>query len=210
VGLPLESDYTKFYGRFDAFGLEMSTFALNQGECALRGIFLRGGIDVGIWYRRGDQLISDALAKAYELEQQKVIMPVIGLSERFLTLFTKDPGRAAYTRDADPTHSLITTDPANVVPVPFIDYMTVCLESADWMTSQARRDAYRRASPEKREKIMAEGFAISQKRFLRQHARMIKKATRQAKDSRVLAKYRWLTSYNNRVASAWGHSDCSI
>ncbi len=209
VGLPFKSAYTRLYGTFDAFGLELWTFALNQGECAVRGIFLRGALDVGIWYRRGDQLISDALAKAYELERQ-MVMPVIGLSHQFHGYLTRDPGRVAYTEDADPTNTFITTDPTNVVPVPFLDYMSVCLDSADWITSKARHEAYRRATPEKREQIMARGFAIGQKRFLRQHASMIRRAKKRAKDSHVRAKYEWLTVYHNRVASNAGHSDCLI
>ena len=60
VNVSLQSEVTRREGSFDPLMSELMGMALAQGNCVLSGLFLRGAIDLGWWYRSGNTLISQS------------------------------------------------------------------------------------------------------------------------------------------------------
>src|SRR5258705_7170100 len=73
ISVPLRSQMADFQGTFDLLMSELNSYAWALGTCVLRGIFLRGGVDLGFWYRRKDTLISPAMVLAYRLEHTALV-----------------------------------------------------------------------------------------------------------------------------------------
>jgi hypothetical protein len=92
---------TSIQGTFDILMSELTSSALSQGTCVLEGIFLRGGIDIGFWYRRNDSLISPALVRAYKLERDACV-PMIAITPDLRKYLANNPERRFYRQDLDP------------------------------------------------------------------------------------------------------------
>lgn len=106
LSVPTDSALSDYEGDLDIFLNELHSMALGQGEAAVNGIFLRGGVDLGIWYRRKDRLISPALINAYHLEQD-ASAPIITLSGEFVRHMKNHPQRRSYFEKPDPVDRLI-------------------------------------------------------------------------------------------------------
>jgi len=101
ISVPVRSPLADHQGSFDLLMDELSSFGLAKGSCVLRGTFLRGGVDLGFWYRRQDSLISPAMIHAYRLEQDACV-PMIAISPALWKYLAKHPHRSFYHDDADP------------------------------------------------------------------------------------------------------------
>jgi hypothetical protein len=79
ISAPLRSQLADIQGTFDLLISELSSDAWAQGTCVLRGIFPRGDVDLGFWYRQKDTLISSAMVLAYRLEHAACV-PMIAIT----------------------------------------------------------------------------------------------------------------------------------
>src|SRR4029077_6899322 len=79
ISVPVSSPLADHQGSFDLLMDELNSFGLAQGACVLRGTFLRGGVDLGLWYGRQDSLISPAMIHAYRLEHDACV-PMIAIT----------------------------------------------------------------------------------------------------------------------------------
>jgi hypothetical protein len=101
ISVSLRSSLISMQGDYDVLMNELVTFALAQGSCTVNSIFIRGGVDLGVWYRNKDTLISPAMVGAYSLERA-VSVPVIAISDGLLSHLSEHPHRAHYHESADP------------------------------------------------------------------------------------------------------------
>lgn len=203
VNIPFQSDMTELEGTFDPLMSELHAMALAQGRCVTTGLFLRGGVDLGWWYRRGATLVSQSMVRAYKTEGL-VNVPVIALTDELYKYFSKHSHRNYYSEDNDPVHALLrqysVQGEAGEVTFWYLDYIKIYAESIDWITSRAQHQSYIYAAPDEKQAIMDDGYKTNLTNWFSLHARVIEEAYEQAKNERVKNKYAWLAAYHNDVA----------
>lgn len=204
VNLALQSKLTKLQGTFDPVMSELSGMALAQGQCVASGLFLRGGVDIGWWYRKSTVLASESLVRAYKAEENAIV-PVIRLTDGLYKFVSTHPHRKFYSDDIEPVAHLLreykgVEGDGKPVSFWYLDYLSLVLESLDWVTSAEQRQKCLAAPPEKRDRIREMGYQANIRNWLSHHARVIKQAHAKAKDARVKAKYEWLADYHNEIA----------
>jgi len=214
VNLALESRLTKLQGTFDPVMSELSGMALAQGQCVGSGLFLRGGIDIGWWYRKSTVLASESLVRAYRAEG-KAIVPVIRLTDELYKFVSTHPHRKFYSGDIEPVRTLLreykgVRPDGSPLSFWYLDYLSVVLQSVDWVTSAAQRQNCLTAPRGKRDRIREMGYRANIRNWLRHHARMIKQAHARAKDAHVKAKYEWLADYHNEIAPKYTPSPLAL
>lgn len=176
------------YSHLDSFDFLLSEIvgiARSQAECASQGIFLRGGVDEGLWYYQNDRMVSPALITAYELEG-KVWAPVIGLSQQLYEKFAQHPTRKTYDEEWEPLVSEVRGFEREGKKYWFIDYIRIYLHEFEEPTEQIR--------------------------WLLEHAQAIENGFKSSPDNEAVKdKYRWLSSYHNEVILEYGYpKDCIL
>ena len=213
VNVALKSTMTKLQGTFDPIMSELSGFALAQGRCVNNGLFLRGGVDLGWWYRTGNVLASDSLANAYKLEGSAIV-PVIALTDRLYEFLSKHRDRSFYSKDIEPVRTLFRqydgAGPKGKVVFWYLDYITVIAESIDWITSEKQRQSCLAAPPEKRDHIRELGYRKNLREWFKHHAKQIKIAHNSAKSNSVKQKYEWLAEYHNEIVPRFTPSPLAL
>ena len=159
VFLPVYSSLTKTEGNFDVFASELFSIALSQGRCVINGIFVRGGIDYGVWYKRKDRLISPALVEAYETERGAVV-PMIAVTENLYEHLSNHSHRKFYASSDDPVSQLIRQydNLPNGMDMRFIDYVPVCLEALDGELTGEERETYSSMDSEVKNKMRNDAY----------------------------------------------------
>ena len=98
--------------------------------------FLRGGIDIGLWYydKAKDLLVSPAMAKAYKDERDRACYPVIAISDQLYRLLRDHPLRKVYSKDIDPFPDQFSSFKhlKSGKRVRFIKYLRLVAPSLDW------------------------------------------------------------------------------
>jgi hypothetical protein len=213
VNVPLQSEMTKFEGTFDPLMSEITSMALAQGSCVASGLFLRGGVDLGWWYRRGATLASQSMVRAYKAEGRANV-PVIALTDELYQYLSKHSHRNFYSKDFEPLKRLLryyqAEMPDGKISFWYLDYITVCAESIDWIKSRAQHQSYLAASSDERQKIMEDGYKANLTTWFIHHAKVIKQAHKKAKIESVKSKYAWLASYHNEIASRFTESPACL
>jgi hypothetical protein len=189
-------------GHFDVLGSEIWEIAISQCRCTLDGHFLRGGIDIGLWYydKAKDLLVSPAMVKAYKDERDRACYPVIAISDQLYRLLRDHPLRKVYSKDIDPFPDQFSSFKhlKSGKRVRFIKYLRLVAPSLDWQYDKATRDAYM-ALPrdsDERDRIMTDGYVRNLVDFFERHKAVITSAYGAAKDD-VKEKYRFLAKYHN-------------
>lgn len=200
VNIPLVSQATEVQGTFEPIMSEIAGFAYGQGTCCLNSLFIRGGLDLGWWYRDNNTLISQSLVNAYQSENG-VSFPVISLTDEAYKYFSGHSHRNYYSNDIDPISKLFRSVKVKEKNYYYIDYISICLEAQSWQTSSKKLEEYRRSSPDDRQRIMNEGFQHNVDNWLYKHSANIKKAHADTDDPKVKMKYEWLAEYHNEIAS---------
>ena len=198
VNIPLQSEATEYEGTFDPIMSEVSSFAYAQGTCCLNSLFIRGGIDLGWWYQNRSTLISQSMVNAYKTEGYASV-PVIALTKEFYDYFASHKHRYFYSKNADPIPRVFRKYQDIDHEFFYIDYITICLESLDWLRSKEQLDNYRLSTSDEKDKIMSEGYRQNIDDWLINHARNIEVAHSAAVDEKVKNKYKWLCKYHNEI-----------
>ncbi|MDU0459621.1 MAG: hypothetical protein RW306_12920 [Geobacteraceae bacterium] len=176
ISLGAETKWTDSEGSFETFLVEFEQIGLAQMHCIQKGIFIRGGIDIGWWYHDSHKVISSALATSYELEG-KADVPVIALCKKIHDYLNGHPNKEAYKHDFDPLELLRKYHDKNM-EFWFIDYLSICLRAQDFY--------------EDREFV----FEV--------HKKQIEKAYSKANTAKIKKKYRWLSKYHNEILAEHG------
>ena len=203
VNVPLQSEMTEIEGTFDPMMSELHGMAFAQGRCVTSGLFLRGGVDLGWWYRRGSTLVSQSMVRAYKTESRANV-PVIALTDELYKYFSKHAHRKFYSKDIDPVRNLLrrytAQGPNGEISFWYLDYIRIYAESIDWITSRTQHQSYISAAPDDKQLIMDDGYRKNLTSWFSHHARTIEQAHERSKDECVRKKYAWLASYHNEVA----------
>ncbi|WP_441258099.1 hypothetical protein ACS18Q_17390 [Vibrio sp. Vf1514] len=206
VNLPLESESTKYSGTFDPIMSELAGFAYAQGNCVQASLFIRGGLELGWWYQEGHTLISQSMVGAVKREESACV-PVIALCEEIYKYFSEHSHRDLYSEDYDPIRGMFRKYTSDKEDFFYIDYISICVEALDWHRSTEQMNAYRKASPDEKDEIMAAGYRENVDIWLSTHARNIESAAKSAPNDKVKDKYKWLASYHNDVAKGYSTNE---
>lgn len=213
VNVPLQSEMTAVEGTFDPLMSELESMALAQGCCVSSGLFLRGGVDLGWWYRRGATLASQSMVRAYKAEGAANV-PVIALTNELYRYLSKHSDRKFYSNDIEPIRRLLrryrAEGPNGKVSFWYLDYITICAESASWITSRTQHESYLSASPDEKDKIMNDGYRENLTAWFSNHAKIIAQAHKKAETESVRSKFVWLASYHNEIAPRFTKSTACL
>lgn len=131
VNVALHSTMTKLQGTFDPIMSELAGMALAQGRCAIFGLFLRGGVDIGWWYRNGTILASESLVGAYRAENSAQV-PVIALTDKLYRFLSEHSHRKFYSKDVEPVRTLLRKyrhkGSTGTICFWYLDYISVVAE----------------------------------------------------------------------------------
>ena len=205
ISLLFNSKDSRMIGLFDNMLAHLYSIVLSQITCLSKGLFLRGGIAKGGWFREGDIMISDALVKAYEMESRKAKFPILTIDQQTYDFFARHHGRRNYAPDIDPVNALFSSTKNGQNTVYYLDYLRLGFESsADWYDESDRQAYLQAESSEQKSMILEESYKKSQLSFLKAHRQTILNAFANARDERARSKYRWLYDYHNSVAKEAG------
>lgn len=213
VNVPLKSTMTKLQGTFDTLMGELAGMALAQGRCATSGLFLRGGVDIGWWYRKATILASESLVWAYRTEKTANV-PVIALTDKLYEFFSKHRDRSYYSEEIEPVRTMLRkyTGEGCQGPVSFwyLDYISVTAESVNWSPTLVERSAFLAMTRDERNRIRENKDKAAVREWFRDHARAIKRAHAAARNDHVRAKYIWLADYHNEIATTFTTSPLAL
>ena len=199
ISVPVRSPLTDHQGSFDVLMDELNSFGLAQGSCVLRGTFLRGGVDIGVWYRRKDSLISPAMIEAYKLEHDACV-PMIAITPELWTYLANHPHRRFYSEDLDPIprtfsqHSKLPNGSTQW----FLNYIQICLDTVEGRFIGDERARYEAAGADERDRMRGKIWRRACRHWARDHAKAIVAAYAAAENATVREKYRWLGRYHNK------------
>ena len=197
INIPLQSEATKYSGSFDPLINELTGFAYAQGSCVQNSIFVRGGLELGWWFRDGATLISQSMVGAVKREGSANV-PVIALCNRVYTYFSDHKHRQSYGKDYDPIKSMFREYKSENDSFFYLDYISICLEALDWHRSKEQINI----ADEKNESV-AFGYQKNVDQWLCNHARNIETAFKLVPNKKVKSKYEWLASYHNEIAKKY-------
>lgn len=177
-----------------------------QAHCALKGIFLRGGISIGPFYCENNILLSPALVRAYKLETERAAFPVIIVEQRHVAVLRKLSGIKHYAKDCEPSLSYFCPfkSPAQnkgerFYHLNYVNYLSHP-ENHGFFRDRDRtaffdRDTF---SPRERDRISDVSHCKSAARETTHHKKLLIDAYNATEDPKIRAKYRWLMAYHNR------------
>ena len=198
ITVPSRSEYAEADGGdYDVLFSELVAIAYAQGRCAVNGIFLRGGIDYGLWYKRRDTIISPPMVAAYNLEKRTCV-PMIGISEPFRRYLRDNPQRGIYSSREDPLRRYfrhITLPSGRKQWV--LDYLPLFLGEIDGVLTAEERAVYRDADAATRDRMRSEAHVRDLETLILAHRRQILTARAAATDPHVCEKYDWLADYHD-------------
>jgi hypothetical protein len=194
------------YSPFDLLMSLVDQIIMAQTACAMKGIFLRGGISTGPYYFQDDILLSPALVRAYKLESQRAKYPVILIAAETIDELRRAEGIEAFGGDGDPSASYFkpikTPRRKKGERLYFLDYIRYMAAPDNYFfDSLADRDAAvdKSRPAEERQRIFDESHDKSALKALQCHKGQITSAYEAATCDRVKAKYRWLMRYHNQT-----------
>jgi len=178
---------------------EIVSMSLSQQSCVMKGTFLRGAIELGLWLSDKDnqRIVSPALIRAYHLER-KAVVPVIRLGGIATTFFKSHMHRDAPSFDEHQPVSrsfLIYSDEQAGESFWFIDYLTVVIDF--WGTNLLRPGFAGNAKS-------ARSYKEIVLRFFKNHRNAVALGYKQANKDDVRFKYRWLARYHNSILDEYG------
>jgi hypothetical protein len=212
VNVPLVSRMTELQGEFDALMSELHSMALAQATCIEHALFLRGGVDLGWWYRDGTTLVSRSLANAYALEGTASV-PVIALTDQLYSFLARHTERLAYSEDYDPLPAMIRRFSGFVagkqISIRYLDYLSILAREIDWTPTPAYKNALL-SLPEEQRDAQKDAWRLENLRYwFAGHARTVELAHSRVDEPHIRAKYEWLAEYHNEVAPGFSEGDPS-
>ena len=191
-----------------------------QANCAMNGIFLRGGICIGPFYYENNILLSPALVLAYKMETERAYYPVIIMPETHIAAIRALPGFKHYAKDAEPSQTYFCPlkSPSHRKGERFyhLDYLRFLAnpDSHGFFSERERKESldHDKYSPRERRMLFSLSHYRSAVRAVRRNKDKLIEAYHATKCERVRAKYRWLMKYHNRTLqdSCWLFDEARI
>lgn len=178
-----------------------------QANCALNGVFLRGGISIGPFYCENNILLSRALIDAYKMETERAYYPVILISPNHVAALRQLKGFKHYAKgwEPSPTYFRPFKSPSRKKGERFLhlDYLRYLAhpDNHGFFCERDRIESLDREkySPTERQHLFSLSHFKSAARAMRGHKEKLIQAYKATNSERVKAKYRWLMAYQNRT-----------
>jgi len=186
----------------------LSDLILAQADCALEGVFVRGGISVGKFYFEDNVLLSPALVRAYELETRKAVHPVIIIEQQYIEALRELKGYKNYAGDAEPSQFELRpfTSPKGERGDDFLhlDYLNFITDVDIYGPNQMESEEYTsgKYTEKERERLFSLYMHRKALKNMIRHKEQVIRAYKSAKANCVRAKYRWLMEYHNRAVES--------
>ena len=188
IALFLNSGNAQCHGQYEEIRLKFWDFALAQAQCAIEGVFIRGGVARGYCVKGEGVLLSDGLVKAYKLES-KATYPVIAVSDE---LYSHWRGLPFYDEEEASFYTAVDAR-EDGAKFRFVDYINVTLGI-----------------------LQGESRGMSEVEFLTRHKATIINEIHNVRSSdnddkekeKVLNKYEWLKRYHDKYAVEFGRELC--
>ena len=192
---------------YDVLMSFIGDIVMAQANCAMNGIFLRGGISIGPFYYDNNILLSSALVKAYKLETERASFPVIIVRQDHIAALRQLKGFKNYAKDFEPSQYYFKPfkSPAQKKGERFfhLDYLNFLAhpDNHGFFSDRDRRDSLdnEKYSPEERERLFSLSHYKSAARAMQRHKEKLIEAFNATNSERAKAKYRWLMAYQNRA-----------
>ena len=157
--------------------MNYSSWGIAQARCVIDGIFLRGGFSVGPFFYKNDILISQAMAKAYEIEKSKAVYPVLSFEPELYEGIRECPKNSFYSPDDD------------LIDILFYEY-TIPNERDQ---KKYCLDYFRIAL----ECIIEEDGDWTYFDFLKKHKEAVELELKKSHEPKIMEKYEWVKNYHN-------------
>lgn len=182
-----------------------------QAQCALNGIFLRGGVSIGPFYYDNNILLSPALVRAYKLETERATYPVIIVNQSHIAALRKLRGIDHYSKEAEPSRLYFQPFKApgqrKGERFFYLDYINFLSDPGvyGFFNEAERKAAFDRDrySPEERDQILQESHIKSAARGMRRHKEKLIEGYLASNSEKVRKKYRWLMKHQNRTLKGY-------
>lgn len=201
INLPFKSKIAELTGEFDNIMNEITSFAYSQSKCIQDGIFLRGGIAQGWWYKRSDILVSQSMVDAYGLEG-KTCYPVIGITQDLYNFLDQHTEKTQYSYD--PLASIFRKTKVKDEEIIYLDYIQICIDAIDGDIEKASV-----FKGEEKDHFLNETRHKNVETWFKAHKEQIIQAYKSidASNAKVLKKYVWLADYHNEKATTFDLSE---
>jgi hypothetical protein len=198
ISVSSRSELAESQGDFDVLMGEITSLGMAQSLCAANGIFVRGGSDYGVWYKRRDAMISPAMVQAYELER-KACVPMIAVGRHLYEHLSEHKHRKYYSEDFDPVPKCLRfyKNLPNGQEHWFIDYLPILLDALDGKIAYRDQDAYRAADRETKNNMRSAAYLRDCLEATIRHRDAIRSAHEAAVNATIRSKYEWLASYHD-------------
>lgn len=212
VSVDCESDYVGHMGLVDALASELHDLCFAQACCVTQGIFLRGGVSFGYFAIENDVLLSNAMAAAYELENQ-VVLPVIAIDQELFDAYCNLEGQEYYEEGTEPKNVLFkkTTNPNTGTPIIYLDYLSVAVGmSSEWYIDADRQEYIQETDSDRRHRLLSSSYKKSDERTIQWHKSAIEKELAKNHTSNVAKKYLWCRDYHNTFVKDYDYDKSLI
>jgi hypothetical protein len=178
---------------------------LAQADCALDGIFVRGGISIGPFYFEDNTLLSPALVRAYELESKKAVYPIIIISAKDVEELRKKKGYKNYAADYEPSQydlrSFVSPNQQAGEKFYQLDYLNFVTNLDTHVLSGSQHAEWNsdKYSPEEKDHLFSLYKNRNTMNAMVKHKNALIRAYEGAARAEVRAKYRWLMEYHNEA-----------
>ncbi len=197
VAVPSFSELAGSEGDFDVQLSEVVGLAYAQGLCVLNGIFVRGGADYGLWYKRRDTIISPAMVGAYELEQCAVV-PMIAFSDDLISHFQNHPHRKFYYEKPDPVDRYFREfELPDGQKKWMLDYLPLTLGEMDGHLTPEEMDEYRISDSAGKDELRTTAWWRGIRDTVMLHKERIIDAHAATDVAKIRLKYEWLARYHD-------------
>ncbi|HMP83920.1 MAG TPA: hypothetical protein PKA41_14570 [Verrucomicrobiota bacterium] len=187
-------------GQFDFFMQEIWRMMLVQARCAVKGIFLRGGISRGTFFFEDDILLSPPLVTAYRLESKLAVHPVILIDPATKDFLTTARGRGRYSAEDDTFARYFRPFQSPNAPAQelfMLNYLPITRDEDHGWVYKEDREAYIKARDEDKSHLLYQRDVKNGAWFLGLHKSSVLAAYHAATEPQVKAKYLWLMQYHN-------------
>ncbi len=197
---------------YDFFMSFIDDIIMAQTNCAVKGIFVRGGISIGPFYHDNNILLSPALVRAYKMEAERATYPVIIIEPDHVNALRQLKGFKNYSKDFEPSQTYFRPfkSPAQRKGERFLhlDYLNYLSDPGNHgffrdedRLNWADREKF---SPQERDHLYSLSHVKSAVRAMTRHKEHLVKNYEATNSERVRAKFRWLMKYQNRALKGYG------
>jgi hypothetical protein len=178
---------------------------LAQADCALDGIFVRGGISIGPFYFDNNTLLSPALVRAYELESKKAVYPIIIISAKDVEELRKKQGYRNYAADYEPSQYDLRgfISPKREAGEEFfhLDYLNLVTSPGTYGLNREQHTEMHsgKYSSKERDHLFHVYMNRHAMNAMVKHKNALIRAYEGAATADVRSKYRWLMEYHNKA-----------